>query len=55
MTETGFKFRFNVAHSPVKFLSKLTDFWGFRVGIRYLGFGNFHQIGYAIEIGAGSF
>ena len=55
MTETGVKFRFNIAHSPVSFLSKLTDFWGVRFGIRYIGYKNFNQLGYAIEIGAGTF
>jgi hypothetical protein len=54
-TETGFKLRGNVAHSPVSFLSKLTHFWGVRVGVRYKGYKNFNEIGYVLEVGAGSF
>lgn len=54
-SETGLKFRFNIAHSPFKFLTRLTDFWGFRFGVRYVGFGSFSEIGYAVEIGAGTF
>ncbi len=54
-TETGFKFRGNVAHSPVSFLSKLTNFWGVRVGVRYKGYKQFNEIGYVVEVGAGSF
>ena len=52
-TELGVKFRANVAHSPLKFMSKLTDFWGVRGGFRYVGFREFSQLGYVIEIGAG--
>ena len=33
----------------------LTDFWGIRMGIKNFGFAPWTQIGYAIEIGAGSF
>lgn len=54
-TETGFKFRGNVSHSPLKFLGALTDFWGLRFGIRYKGFKEFNEIGYVFEIGAGTF
>jgi len=52
-TELGVKFRANVAHSPLKFMGKLTDFWGVRGGFRYVGFSKFSQLGYVIEIGAG--
>jgi hypothetical protein len=55
ITEAGLKFRFNVAHSPLGMLSKLTDFWGVRAGIRYKRFKYFTDIGYVIEIGAGTF
>jgi len=55
ITEAGLKFRFNVAHSPVSFMSKLTDFWGVRAGIRYKRFKHFNDFGYVIEIGAGTF
>jgi hypothetical protein len=54
-TETGFKLRGNVAHSPLSFLSKLTHFWGVRVGMRYKGYKQFNEIGYVVEVGAGSF
>jgi hypothetical protein len=54
-TEAGLKLRFNIAHSPVSFMSKLTDFWGLRAGIRYLGYKSFSEIGYVIEVGAGTF
>jgi hypothetical protein len=56
MTETGIKLRFNLGHTPLGFLKSLgTDFWGVRFGIKNKGFFNWEQIGYAIEIGAGSF
>jgi hypothetical protein len=54
-TETGMKFRGNVAHSPLSFLSSLTHFWGLRVGVRYKGYAHFDEIGYVIEVGAGAF
>jgi hypothetical protein len=56
MTETGVKFRFNMNATPLSFLTALgTDFWGVRLGVKNKGFFNWEQIGYAIEIGAGSF
>lgn len=54
VTETGVKFRANIGHSPLSFLSKLTDFWGLRAGVKYTGFFNFSRIGYVFEIGAGT-
>jgi len=57
VTETGFKFRFDLAHTPFKFLTKLgTDFWGIRMGINYSGANawNLDHVGYAFEIGAGT-
>ncbi len=57
-SETGLKFRANIGHTPLGFLSKLgTDFWGFRAGLQYVGAGpwSFDDIGYVFEIGAGSF
>lgn len=54
-TETGFKIRTDVAHSPVSFLAKITHFWGVRIGMRYKGYGNFDEIGYVVEFGAGAF
>ena len=54
-TEAGLKLRFSVAHSPLGFLSKLTDFWGLRAGIRYRGYQRFSELGYVIEVGGGTF
>jgi hypothetical protein len=51
--ETGIKFRFNVLFSPFKFLAKLTDFWGLRIGIRNVGGFDIDRLVYVIEIGAG--
>ncbi len=54
VTEPGIKFRANLKHSKLKFLSKLgTDFWGLRIGVKYTGAWEFSQIGYVVEIGAG--
>jgi hypothetical protein len=55
VSESGFKLRSNISHSPVSFLSKLTDFWGLRLGVRYRGFDQFSEIGYVVEFGAGAF
>jgi len=55
MTEVGVKLRFNVEESPVGFLAKLTDFWGVRVGVKNLGIWDFERMGYAVEVGAGTF
>ncbi len=52
--ETGFKFRATVAGTPLKFLSKLTDFWGIRFGIKNVGAFNIKNLVYVIEIGAGT-
>lgn len=54
-TEAGVKLRFSVAHSPLAFFAKLTDFWGLRAGIRYRGYKEFSELGYVIEVGAGTF
>ena len=54
-TEAGLKRRFSVAHSPLGFLSGLTDFWGLRAGIRYRGYKRFSELGYVIELGGGTF
>lgn len=53
--ETGMKFRAQIGHSPLKFLSFLTDFWGFRVGIKNYGFFDIDRLTYVLEVGAGSF
>jgi len=58
VSETGLKFRANIGHTAFKFLTRLgTDFWGLRVGLQYQGKDawSFNSIGYAIELGAGSF
>jgi hypothetical protein len=53
--ETGVKFRVNVQHSPAKFMSVLTPYWGLRLGIKYRGFWSVDRLTYVIEFGAGSF
>jgi hypothetical protein len=53
--EGGVKFRVNVLHSPLKFLGKLTPYWGLRAGIKNTGAFTVNRIGYVLEIGAGSF
>ena len=56
MTEAGIKMRFNMNATPLKFLTVLgTDFWGVRLGMKNKGFLNWESIGYALEVGAGSF
>jgi hypothetical protein len=55
ITESGIKLRVNILHTPVKFLARLgTSFWGFRVGVQTRGAWSFSNIGYVVEIGAGS-
>jgi hypothetical protein len=53
--ETGFKFRAQLGSSPLKFLTFLTDFWGFRAGIKNYGFFDIDRLTYVLEVGAGSF
>jgi len=54
--ESGLKFRVNMKYSPIKFVTKITDFWGFRIGLRYVGNAwDFRQIGLLAEVGAGTF
>jgi hypothetical protein len=53
--ETGFKFRVQVEHSPLKFLKALTPYWGVRLGIKNLGFWDVNRLTYVVEVGAGSF
>lgn len=52
--ETGIKFRFNLYYSPLKFLTKITDFWGVRIGIRNVGAFDIKRLVYVIEFGAGT-
>lgn len=51
--ETGVKFRGNLAHTPLKFMSFLTDFWGMRAGLKYLGFAAVDDLSFVVEVGAG--
>lgn len=53
--ETGLKFRVNVLHSPMKFLGRLTPYWGLRAGIRNTGGFDIERLTYVVEVGAGSF
>jgi hypothetical protein len=53
--ETGLKFRAQIGHSPLKFLSVLTDFWGVRFGVKNAGFFDIDRLTYVVEFGAGSF
>jgi hypothetical protein len=56
IVETGLKFRVNIKHTPFKIGSKLgTDFWGLRLGLRNAGGWTLDEIGYVVEVGAGSF
>jgi hypothetical protein len=51
--ETGFKFRVNITKSPLKFLSFLTEFMGFRAGIKNNGFFDIKKLTCVLEFGAG--
>lgn len=53
--ETGFKFRVNITATPLKFLGALTPFWGFRAGIKNVGFPDIDRLTYVLEFGAGAF
>jgi hypothetical protein len=46
--------RINITKSPLKFLSFLTEFMGFRVGIKNTGFFDISRLTYVLECGAGS-
>jgi hypothetical protein len=52
--ETGIKMRVNVSHSPFKFLTRVTDFWGVRFGIKDYGFFDIDRLRYVVEVGAGT-
>jgi len=52
--ETGIKFRADVRHTPLKFLERLTDFWGVRAGIKNNGFFDIDRMRYVLEFGAGT-
>lgn len=55
VAETGIKFRANIKHSPLSFMSKLTDFWGIRAGLQYGGLLPVDRLRYVVELGAGTF
>ena len=52
--ETGIKFRVSMSHSPLKFLTKFTDFWGLRLGVKNTGFWDIKKMTYVVEFGAGT-
>ena len=51
--ETGIKFRVNITKSPLKFLRFLTDYMGFRAGVKNKGFFDIERLTYVLEFGAG--
>jgi len=51
--EGGVKLRVNITKSPLKFLSFLTDFMGFRAGIKNRGTPKIDSFSYVLEFGAG--
>ena len=53
--ETGVKLRANIKHSRLSFMSKLTDFWGVRVGLQSAGLLPVTRFTYVIEVGGGTF
>ena len=55
MVETGVKLRFSIAHSPMKFMSAVTDFWGLRIGVKNFGLSDWSYLGWIFELGAGNF
>lgn len=52
--ETGVKFRVNLSLTPLKFLTKITDFWGIRFGIKSIGAFDIKRLMFVMEIGAGT-
>lgn len=52
--ESGIKFRASLSHSPFKFMTKLTDFWGIRFGAKTKGFFDVERITYVVEFGGGT-
>ena len=55
VVEQGVKFRVNMIHSPLKFLAKITDFWGLRMGLKARGLFPVSDWNYVVEFGAGTF
>ena len=52
--EAGLKFRVNISHSPLRFLTFFTDFWGLRAGVKNRGFFEINRLSYVLEVGAGA-
>jgi hypothetical protein len=44
-----------VAHTPLKFMAKLTDFWGLRFGLKARGVFPVTDWNYVVELGSGVF
>ena len=55
VVDAGFKFRTQIGHSPLSFLSFITDFWGLRLGVKNYGAFDINRFTYVVELGAGSF
>ena len=56
VSEAGIKIRMNITKTPLKFLKHLgTGFWGIRLGWKNVGFREFRNSGFVLEIGAGVF
>ncbi|QDG53834.1 hypothetical protein FIV42_24735 [Persicimonas caeni] len=55
LVEGGLKFRVNTDQLPLGFINNLTDFWGIRLGVTARGFSGIDDLGWVIELGAGSF
>ncbi|HZL85276.1 MAG TPA: hypothetical protein VFD07_07875, partial [Candidatus Krumholzibacteria bacterium] len=53
IAETGIRFRANIRHSPLSFMSKLMDFWGLRGGIQYKGLLPVNEVTFVVEVGSG--
>ena len=49
MLEIGVKFRFR---APNRVFGAITDFWGFRAGVRNIGAIDVENISYVLELGA---
>ena len=56
VSEAGIKVRLNISKTPLRFLKYISsEFWGIRIGWKNVGFREFRQSGFVLEIGAGVF
>jgi len=56
VSEAGIKVRLNISKTPLRFLKYISGrFWGIRIGWKNVGFREFRQAGFVLEIGAGAF